>query len=263
MRKHISFDTPDAKAFLKAFRSLTDRHEAWHVWNDFITLEACSIAMNCERVDKARADQRMKWASASAERYDDRELDRIAELAEITAGALQKNPGQDFLGQLYMSLDFGDTWRGQFFTPWNIAYMMAMMTVGQEEDIIAQRGFASVLDLCCGAGCMLLASAAAYHAQFKERNYREDLLFVGQDLDRVVALMCYIQLSVLGCAGYVAIGNSITNPIGGTDLFPTIGGSGELWYTPMWYSPVRELRRRKGTTTLAAIHAQRETAGEN
>ena len=263
MRKHISFDTPDAKAFLKAFRSLTDRHEAWHVWNDFITLEACSIAMNCERVDKARADQRMKWASASAERYDDRELDRIAELAEITAGALQKNPGQDFLGQLYMSLDFGDTWRGQFFTPWNIAYMMAMMTVGQEEDIIAQRGFASVLDPCCGAGCMLLASAAAYHAQFKERNYREDLLFVGQDLDRVVALMCYIQLSVLGCAGYVAIGNSITNPIGGTDLFPTIGGSGELWYTPMWYSPVWELRRLKEIARLAATQAQRETAGEN
>ena len=119
MKKHISFDTPDAKAFLKAFRSLTDRHEAWQVWSDFITLEACSIAMNCEQMDKARVDQRMKWASATAERYDGSELDQIAELAAITSGAFQKNPRQDFLGQLYMSLDFGDTWRGQFFTPWN------------------------------------------------------------------------------------------------------------------------------------------------
>ena len=35
--------------------------------------------------------------------------------------------------------------------------------------------------------------------------------------------MCYIQLSILGYAGYVAIGNSLTNPLGGTELFPTIG----------------------------------------
>lgn len=144
-----------------------------------------------------------------------------------------------------MSLDFGNTWRGQFFTPWHVAYLMAMMTMGQDDDLIAKKGYASTLDPCCGAGCMLLAAAAAYDAIHKDRSYRQDMLFVGQDLDQVVALMCYIQLSILGCTGYVAIGNSLTNPLGGTELFPTIGDGGELWYTPMWYSPIWQLRRLK------------------
>ena len=122
---------------------------------------------------------------------------------------------------------------------------MAMMTMGQDDDLIAKKGYASTLDPCCGAGCMLLAAAAAYDAIHKDRSYRQDMLFVGQDLDQVVALMCYIQLSILGCTGYVAIGNSLTNPLGGTELFPTIGDGGELWYTPMWYSPIWQLRRLK------------------
>ena len=64
------------------------------------------------------------------------------------------------------------------------------------------RDSASTLDTCCGAGCMLLAAAAAYDATHKDRSCRQDMLFVGQDLDQVVALMCYIQLSILGYAGY-------------------------------------------------------------
>ena len=55
----------------------------------------------------------------------------------------------------------------------------------------------------------------------------------------------YKNLVELGYAGYVAIGNSLTNPLGGTELFPTIGEGGELWYTPKWYSPIWQLRRLK------------------
>lgn len=90
---------------------------------------------------------------------------------------------------------------------------------------------------------MLIAAAAAYQGDSEQRTYQNDVLFVGQDVDRVVALMCYIQLSVLGCAGYVAIGNSLTNSVEGHDLFPTIGEGGELWFTPMWNSPVWVMRR--------------------
>ena len=113
-----------------------------------------------------------------------------------------------------------------------------------------RKPYLSVCDNACGSGCLLIASAAAYIDMAKENGrYDRDLLFVAQDLDPVVAKMCYIQLSLLGCAGYVAVGDSLTNDISGPKLFPSIGEGGELWFTPMWFTPVwqgrRELERLK------------------
>ena len=56
----------------------------------------------------------------------------------------------------------------------------------------------------------------------------------------------YIQLSLLGCAGYVRIGDSLADPDTADPLF---GGSGsEYWKTPMFYHNVWAVRRLvKGT----------------
>ena len=96
---------------------------------------------------------------------------------------------------------------------------------------------------------MLEDCETLYEMAKEEGRYDRDLLFVAQDIDPVVAKMCYIQLSLLGCAGYVAIGDSLANDIGGSKLFPSIGEGDELWFTPMWFTPVwqgrRELERLK------------------
>ena len=46
--------------------------------------------------------------------------------------------------------------------------------------------------------------------------------------------MCYIQLSLLGCAGYVVVGDTLSNPIEGDVLFPDEKEGQEFWYTPFW-----------------------------
>jgi len=244
MAKRLPFETPAAKEFVKTFDTLSQRHNPWTVWGDFITMHACLLSIAFDRSDKKRFDDRSEALQATLNRYSEKELTVFDRLFEITTASLEKNPEQDFLGRLYMSLDFGSQWHGQFFTPWNVAYMMAMMTMGPETDPLQGREFASTCDPCCGAGCMLLAAAAAYENKEKDRIPQRDLLLVGQDLDRTVALMCYIQLSLLGYAGYVAVGNSLTNPVGGPDLFPRIGEGGELWFTPGWFSPVWNQRRQ-------------------
>ena len=69
------------------------------------------------------------------------------------------------------------------------------------------------------------------------------MIFVGQDVDRVVAQMCYIQLSLLGCAGYICVGNTLTNPMIGHVLFPQEKDGQELWYMPMFQSEVWHWRK--------------------
>lgn len=232
------------KAFYDVFQQLCVRHSPWTIWCDFIKLFACSLS-NALEPDMARREDREKMYLSTASGYPADELKQFAELASITILAHDQNPQQDFLGNLYMSMDFGSSWHGQFFTPWHIASCMAKMTISDCEGELQDKGFVSVNDPTCGAGCMLLAAADAYRygKLGQERNYQTDILFVGQDLDPVVALMCYIQLSLMGCAGYVAIGNTLSNPVCGHVLDPVIGESGELWFTPMWYSPLWQYRR--------------------
>jgi hypothetical protein len=76
-----------------------------------------------------------------------------------------------------------------------------------------------------------------------KHNFQNHVLFVGQDIDRVVGMMCYIQLSLLGCPGYICIANAITNPLTGHLLFPNEKEGQELWYMPMFQSEIWTTRR--------------------
>ena len=60
---------------------------------------------------------------------------------------------------------------------------------------------------------------------------------MAQDIDEIVALMCYIQLSLLGVAAYIKVGNSLTEPMSTDD-------NGEnYWFTVMYFSDVWAMRR--------------------
>jgi hypothetical protein len=71
-------------------------------------------------------------------------------------------------------------------------------------------------------------------------NFQHDVLFVGQDVDPVVARMCYIQMSLLGMPGYVIIGNSLLYPPTGR-IHPEC----EYLYTPMYFIQGFRWRRQK------------------
>lgn len=230
--KNIRGSTEWEKKFIDIFNQLCNWHSSWQVWQDFVNMSACAIANAVDRrrdVGKTRDDSYME----TVQRYSKEELELISELLSITTLALEENPEQDFLGELYMRFNLENKWRGQFFTPWHIAELMAKMLVGDDlKEKIDSDGYISVNDPCCGAGCMLIAFANICKDEL-DVNYQNDVLFVGQDIDPVVAKMCYIQISLLGCPGYVVIGNSLTEPIGRTDTIPIVTNDNDIWYTPL------------------------------
>ena len=205
------------KEFLKIFNEMCYNRSAWQVWADLMSVIACSLS---NAVDKREE----MWAAREKE-YEEciKRLGGVEKPAKCFAAvtmALEENPNQDFLGELYMTLNLGNHWKGQFFTPYHICEFMSKLTIGEgTSEQIEKQGFIVVNDCACGAGATLIAAANT----FKERgiNYQREVLFVAQDIDRVVGMMCYIQLSLLGCAGYVVIANTLTNPICGDTLFPT------------------------------------------
>lgn len=224
------------KAFLDVFGQLTNRHRSWDVWRDFITMFACSLS---NPLDKEHRHKREELYLQTVKKYKKQEQELFPELAAQTVLALEENPEQDFLGSIFMSLNLGNEHNGQFFTPYDVCKMMAEVTMNGVLLKVERDGYISINDPCCGAGATLIAGIHTAKKQLEKANlnYQNHILVVAQDIDEVVALMCYIQLSLLGVAGYVKVGNSLTDPITGTD------DKENYWFTPMYFSNIWMLRR--------------------
>lgn len=229
----------EAKEFIKLMDSLCGRHNRWEIWKDAMWLFATTIS---NAVDPRHREKREQQYLDIAKRYSKAEMDTFAELFAQLVLILERKRGYcDFLGELYMMLGLGNDAGGQFFTPYDVCRMMAKVTMSDVQEKVAQQGWISVNDPACGAGATLIAAADIMYNDYK-LNFQTSVMFAGQDIDYTTGLMCYIQLSLCGCAGYVHIGNTLTNPMTGHVLF---GDEGEnTWYTPMYFSAPWEMRRQ-------------------
>ena len=236
--RHLRDD--QQRTFVRLFDQACRRHSPWTVWADFVVMSAVGIS---NTVDKDHAGEREKTYAALATKYDRSELECLSSMFAEVVNGLEENPNQDFLGDLFMALELGNEHKGQFFTPYSVCRMTAKMTYGKAlEAKIDQRGWISVNDPACGAGALLVAFAN--ECKLRHTNYQTSVLFVAQDIDHIVGCMCYIQLSLLGCPGYVVIGNSLTEPCSGIDGDPLIPVPGDnIWYTPMYFRDAWHYRR--------------------
>lgn len=224
------------KEFVKLFKQLTYRHNAWEAWSDFVTMFACSIS---NPLDKTHYDEREKLYIKNINKYNKTEQSIFPQLAAMTVMALERNPEQDFLGKIYMDLGLGNKSTSQFFTPYHICELMAAIAMGNIVDEVKEKGYISINDPTCGAGATLIAGVNEARKKLEKvnMNFQNHVLVVAQDIDFTVAMMCYIQLSLLGVAGYIKVGNSLTEPISTDDT------TENYWFTPMCFSDVWVTRR--------------------
>jgi len=229
------------KEFMKEFDDACMSQGRYSVWDDFVHMVALSMV---NAVDATFRDDREKQFERIRNKYSDSQYHKIQNLFSLTVEALEENQFQDFLGNVYMNLNLGNDRSGQFFTPYHVSKLCARMAIqGEEENIkreISKRGYIALMDPSIGGGAMMIAGAEA----LKELgfNYQECAVFACQDIDSTTAMMAYIQLSLIGCPGYVVVGDSLRAPMEGTPIF---GERGErTYYTPMFFSErMNELRK--------------------
>lgn len=116
---------------------------------------------------------------------------------------------------------------------------MAKITITDVTEKVRKDGYITINDPCCGAGANLIAAIHEARKQLEKENYnyQNHLLVSGQDIEEVPALMCYIQLSLLGIAGYFKVGNSLIKPMTMADDLKN------YWFTPIYFSDVWTMRR--------------------
>lgn len=223
----------DAKEFIKAFNGICNWNGTWERWNDMVNLFAIEIA---NAVDLNNRERREKDYIRIREQYKPDEFKRFGYVFRLLVESLERNPFQDFLGGMYMELEMGSKAHGQCFTPFGVCQAMAAMAMPEEHvrRQLDEHGWISINDCACGAGATLIAAAERLYRM--GINYQQTALFVAGDIDNTVAMMCFIQLALIGCAGRVRIGDTLINPETGPIL--TGNGGPNTWYLPMFYSPV-------------------------
>ena len=225
------------KEFLRIFKTLCHRHRSWDIWKDFITMFACSLSNTS---DKSHYDEREALYMRTIKKYPKQEQTMFPDLVAYTVMALDRDPEQDFLGKIYMDLNLSNTSRGQFFTPYDVCELIAKVSMGDDViDIVEKNGYITIHDPCCGSGSTLIAGIQEVKSQLEKvkLNYQNHILVAAQEIDYTTALMCYIQLSLLGVAGYVKIENALTKPISRDDT------SENYWFTPMYFFDIWITRR--------------------
>jgi type I restriction-modification system DNA methylase subunit len=219
------------KKLVSLFNNLTGSRSLWQVFNDCIEMFALSIQNTfCFGQTFEKNENRYKDITKN---YSESEIETIVKIfAEIT-NALEANPFQDFLGDLYMQLDMGSSALGQFFTPYTVSYAMAESSFDEKnaKAELSQKGYISVLEPAVGGGANVIAFCEVLKNH--DINYQTQCVIVCQELSKLTALMCYTALSLIGCAAVVKIGNSLSDPY--TNYFAECSKGAEIWTTPMFH----------------------------
>lgn len=217
------------------------------VWNDFIYLSAAALSQPMD-YRQNREDEYLRRIKV----YDKESQDMFPQmLAELILAFEQEGFG-DILGEIYSQMGLTSGNRGQVFTPYNVTKMMGKMMGGSTEDLSAEiehKGYITAGDMCCGAGAMLIAFAD--NCMEQGINYQDSVLFVAQDIDPAAALMCHVQMSLLGLPGYVIIGDSLSNQI---------PEESSIWYTPFFTLKGFQYRTQKNNGIIETEAKTNDTA---
>lgn len=183
-------------------------YSAYGIFDDWLDLMLWALQRN----DKEYLKVVHKYRNTAPE--GKREIDFFCRAFGLLL-ALMKETNNEILGELYMQWNMANKFRGQFFTPKNIATMMA--------NLIYPHG--NILDPACGAGILLVEAIKTM-----TNEQLDAAVFYAQDIDLTCVTMCALNLCFFNVNDYIIWGDTIryeVNKVYETRRSP-IGGSVRL-----------------------------------
>lgn len=198
--------TEHQRVFVREMNALTDggQRRTWEVFQDFCELSYCAIAK--PSVGPERQEKLESRYMRCVKRYSREQVQGYVRMLGITGIGLSESGAGDFLGTIYEESGFCERKiGGQFWTPWNVAYLMASVTVQPAENTPPVELLA---EPTCGSGRLVLATATAMRET--GRDPLRHLWADASDIDVVCAQMTFIQMAYAGIPGIVRHANTIS-----------------------------------------------------
>lgn len=189
------------KEFISKLSNLDRSRSVSTVFNDFLTLSCCSLAQTVYRSDILE----QKYLNI-IKTYTKEQAEEFSKLLAFLVLGLEQE-SQDFLGQVYMSLNLGSQANGQYFTPYSVSKFMADINFTEIESS-QNNQLITLSEPCCGSGALIIAFAQTLREY--NINYQQKLFVEAIDISEMCFKMTYIQLSLLGIPAKVIQGDSLS-----------------------------------------------------
>jgi len=189
------------KEFTSKLQSLDRSKRIYEVFKDFLTLSTCALAQSFYRSDEIE-----QIYLETVNRYTKEQAEEFSKLLAFLVLRLEQE-SQDFLGQVYMSLNLGSQANGQYFTPYSVCKFMAEINFTEIESF-QNNQLITLSEPCCGSGALIIAFAQTLREH--NINYQQKLFVDAIDISEMCFKMTYIQLSLLGIPAKVIQGDSLS-----------------------------------------------------
>lgn len=194
---------------------------------------------------EAREEQYLQIAGG----YSRTDLDRFAHALALVTTEMECEPC-DVLGRLYMELELGNERLGQYYTPYDIAQLMAEMQIDSVVEQVQRDGSADLYEPTCGAGAFMVALSQAMLEH--GLNPQTQLHVTAEDIAPQAMHMIYVHLSLLHIPAVVRRCDILT-----LETF-------DAWPTPAhvlgnWSQKLRVARAVNGSRRLVIASPQETT----
>lgn len=198
--------TDTKKGILKALNHFAYLRDKKQVFMDAVEFNALMLSA---KTDDYRLNERLLRAQDIYADYHKNNQD-FKNFKAVSDGIYNLLSGMtdhfgDHLGEIYMEIAGNSKAAGQYFTPYHVSKMMAMITLGEKP---AEEKVFTLNEPCCGSGGMVVAAADVWTEQ--GYNYANNALVVANDVDRNCVLMSYLQISFTGMPAIIKHQDTLT-----------------------------------------------------
>lgn len=183
--------------FRASLQSLSNRHDLRRIFDAFVLLAACALAMQTresEYLEEAR-----HWTKE--------ELNTFAIALAALVQEMEAHPFEDLLGAYYMEFALSSKSQqrsGEYHTPKPVCDLMAEIILGDMQSLPAQ-DIITVCEPACGSGAMILALGQKCPPSVRRR-----LRVTAIDINRTACDMTFINTTLWGIPTRIIHGNSLS-----------------------------------------------------
>ena len=209
------YPIPTVNEIIKRIESAIYRIGKYQLISDVLECGAICIA---NTVDLANRAEREEQYRKIMEKYPPDEQKIIVEVFGMIFKLLSSvvyDDGRfdDYLGEIFMRCNQGNSGTGQFFTPFHVSKLMEKISLGRDVvDQAENDGVITVNDPCCGGGGMLMAALDILKNDYHV-NYTRNCFIDCGDIDRRCVYMTYLQLSLAGVPAIVKHQDAISREL--------------------------------------------------